>query len=420
VSLALKTYGLATRLLEPLAPRILRRRAGGGKEDPFRIDERLGFATRGRPGGPLVWVHGASVGETLSALPLIEQIGRERPGITVLVTSGTTTSAEILAARLPPFALHQYVPVDGPAAARRFLDHWRPDLLILLEGELWPNLLRQARAQGCRLALVSARFTEASARGWRRVRSAARQIFSAFDLILPQDDASARRLAELGIQSQGRANLKLSGPALSYDATALKALEAAAGSRPVVVSASTHPGEEQITDRAVSTLTDRPLHLIAPRHPARADRIEAELIMAGRSVARRSRDEPIMPDTDVYLADTLGELGLFFELADAVLLGGGWAEGVGGHNPLEPARQGRAVISGPHVSNWASVFSALLAADAVRQVEATGLDSALGNLMADPGARTALAGRALAFARQQQGVIEETWTMLSPLMPSCR
>ena len=310
--------------------------------------------------------------------------------------------------------------MDAPAAARRFLDHWRPDLLILLEGELWPNLLRQARAQGCRLALVSARFTEASARGWRRVRSAARQIFSAFDLILPQDDASARRLAELGVQSQGRANLKLSGPALSYDATALKTLKAATGNRPVVVSASTHPGEEQITDRAVSTLTDRPLHLIAPRHPARADRIEAELIMAGRSVARRSRAEPIMPDTDVYLADTLGELGLFFELADAVLLGGGWAEGVGGHNPLEPARQGRAVISGPHVSNWASVFTALLAADAVRQVEATGLDSALGNLMADPGARTALADRALAFARQQQGVIEETWTMLSPLMPSCR
>jgi len=419
VSPALKAYGLAMRLLEPLAPQILRRRAARGREDLSRIEERLGRASLERPGGPLIWVHGASVGETLSALPLIEQIGRERPDVTVLVTSGTTTSAELLARRLPPFALHQYVPVDGPAAAGRFLDHWRPDLLILLEGELWPNLLRQARARNCRLALVSARFTEASARGWRRARGAARELLAGFDLVLPQDDASADRLADLGARIAGRANLKLAGSALTWDPAALAVLRAEIGRRPVIVSASTHAPEEQIADAAVAAQAGRPLHLIAPRHPDRGDQIEAGLILAGRSVARRSRGEVIRPQTDVYLADTLGELGLFFELADLVLLGGGWAAGVGGHNPLEPARQGRPVISGPEVSNWTGIFTAMVAADALRLAEPGDLAPAIAGLMDDPGSLQALEARARSFARGLPDVIQETWTLLSPLVPQC-
>ena len=419
MSLALKAYGLTMRLLEPLAPQILRRRAARGREDPSRVEERLGFSTLGRPGGPLVWIHGASVGETLSALPLIEQIGRERSGVTVLVTSGTTTSAEILARRLPAFALHQYVPVDGPAAVTRFLDHWRPDLLILLEGELWPNLLRQARARGCRLALVSARFTEASARGWQRARGAARELLSGFDLVLPQDDASAIRLSDLGARVGGRANLKLAGSALTWDAATLAALRAEIGQRPVIVSASTHSPEERITDAAVAALEGEPLHLIVPRHPDRADQIEAELILTGRTVARRSRRDPVTPQTDIYLADTLGEMGLFFELADLVLLGGGWADGVGGHNPLEPARQGRAVISGPLVSNWAGVFAAMARDDAIRLAGPDALAEMLAALMADPKAREALGRRALAFAETQRDVIAETWSLLSPQVPRC-
>lgn len=420
MSLGLKAYGLATRLLEPLAPRLLRRRAARGREDPARIDERLGHSSLSRPPGPLVWIHGASVGETLSALPLIERMGQARPGLTVLVTSGTTTSAEILAERLPPFALHQYVPVDGPRAVRRFLDHWQPDLLVLMEGELWPNILHQARARGCRLALVSARFTEASARGWRRAGAMARELLSAFDVVLAQDEASARRLEELGAHVSGRANLKLAGSALPYDSAERQRLGTQIGPRSVVVTASSHAPEEQIADQAVAAQIGHPLHLIAPRHPARADRIEAELILQGRSVVRRSRRDPISDDTDVYLADTLGELGLFFELADVVLLGGGWAEGVGGHNPLEPARQDRAVISGPLVSNWTDVFAAMTAEDAVTQVPAEDLIPALSQLLDAPEARAAMAERAGAFARRQQDVIGETWALLSPLVPSCR
>lgn len=417
MSLSLPLYRAATATLEPLAPLLLRRRARRGKEDPARIEERLGFPTLGRPMGPLVWIHGASVGETVSALPLIERMLAARADLTVLVTSGTRAAAEVLAGRLPERALHQYVPIDAPGAARRFLDHWRPDLLILLESELWPNLMLSARARGVRLALVSARFSEKTASGWRRVGGAARQVLGALDLVLPQDDGSAERLAALGARVQGRANLKLAGDPLSADPKTLADLQATIGGRPVVVSASTHPGEEVLADRAVADLTGQPLHMIAPRHPVRADAIAADLAASGRTVARRSRGEVPAANTDVYLADTLGELGLFFRLASVVVLGGGWAEGVGGHNPLEPARLGRAVVSGPSVGNWDGVFEALVQADAVRLADADQLAGVVGALLADREAAQALGARAQAFTERQDGALDALWDRLAPLVP---
>lgn len=418
MSPGLSLYRIGTGLLEPLAPMLLRRRAAQGKEDPARVEERLGFPTLGRPCGPLVWVHGASVGETLSAVPLVERIGRERPDVSVLVTSGTTTSAEILAQRLPAFALHQYVPVDGPGAADRFLDHWRPDLAILLESEIWPNLILGAHKRQARLALVSARFTEKAEAGWKRAPGAARRVFSAFDLVLPQDDASADRLTGLGARVSGRANLKLVGDVLAHDAGEFDRLSEAIGERAIVVSASTHPGEEIIADRAVAGLPGHPLHLIAPRHPRRADAIEAELSVLGRTLARRSRGEPLSPDVDVYLADTLGELGLFFRLGDVIVLGGGWAPGVGGHNPLEPARLARPVVSGPFVSNWAGVFEGMTEADAVRLADEGELAGVVSSLLADPAGAKALGERARQYARRQDGALDKLWTQLRPLMPA--
>lgn len=418
MTLGLSLYRLGARALEPLAPLLLQRRARQGKEDPARVEERLGFPTLGRPCGPLVWVHGASVGETLSAVPLVERIGRERPDVSVLVTSGTTASAEILAQRLPAFALHQYVPVDTPSAVDRFLDHWRPDLVILLESEIWPNMILGAEQRGARLALISARFTEAAQSGWKRAPGSARRVLSAFDLVLPQDDASADRLAALGARVIGRANLKLVGDPLTHDQGEFERLSGAAGDRAVVVSASTHPGEESVVDLAVADLPGRPLHLVAPRHPRRADAIEAELSLRGRSVARRSRGESLSPDVDVYLADTLGELGLFFRLGDVIVLGGGWAAGVGGHNPLEPARLGKAVVSGPHVANWAGVFEAMVEADAVRLADRGELAGVVASLLADPAGAWSLGERARAFARRQDGAMDQLWDQLAPLAPA--
>jgi 3-deoxy-D-manno-octulosonic-acid transferase len=201
---ALALYGAAMRALEPLAPALLRRRAASGKEDLTRLPERLGRPTLSRPPRPLIWLHGASVGESLSLLPLIERLRSERPGATLLVTSVTVTSAELLARRLPPGVLHQYAPLDLPDAAERFLQHWRPDLVIFVESELWPGLLLRARAKGARLALLSARLSASSARGWSRAPSSAREVLTAFDLILTQDDDTAARLARLGARDHGR------------------------------------------------------------------------------------------------------------------------------------------------------------------------------------------------------------------------
>lgn len=418
MSLGLGAYRVATRLLEPLAPMILRRRAGQGKEDAARMDERLGHASAARPPGPLIWLHGASVGETLSALPLAERIRRERPHAAVLITSGTVASARILADRLPLGVIHQYAPIDAPEAAARFLDHWRPDLLVLLESELWPNLILGASERGCRLALISARITEGTQKGWERAPGAARAVLSALDRVLPQDDLSAERLQALGARVDGRVNLKLAGEALGCDRGEFERLSAAIGDRPCVVSASTHPGEEAIADAAVAGLADRPLHIIVPRHPVRADAIEAGLALSGRAVARRSRGEALAPDLDVYLADTLGELGLFFRLADVVVLGGGWAEGVGGHNPLEPARLGKAIVSGPAVANWESVFAEMAAAQAVLLTPPEELRVVLAGLLADPDGASTLGERGRAYARAQEGQVDTAWDHLKPLMPA--
>ena len=162
----LAAWRLATRLVAPLAPLILRQRAVRGKEDRARIRERLGHAAFPRPQGRLVWVHGASVGESLSVLPLIERLTAD--GFAVLATSGTVTSAAMLAKRLPPGAIHQYVPLDLPRAVARFLDHWRPEAGLFVESDLWPNLIGAAQARGVKLALVNARMSEASAQSWRR------------------------------------------------------------------------------------------------------------------------------------------------------------------------------------------------------------------------------------------------------------
>lgn len=211
MSPALFAYRLLTRMLEPLAPRLLDARVKQGKEDPVRVDERLGLTRMARPPGDLIWLHGVSVGETLSLLPVVERIRKARPELTVLVTSGTLTSATLLAQRLPAGVIHQFAPVDGPQAVATFLDHWKPTLGVFVESELWPNLIAAAKARGVKLALVSARITEKTAKGWGRFPGAIRQILSSYDRILPQDQASAGRLERLGARVDGLVNLKLSG-----------------------------------------------------------------------------------------------------------------------------------------------------------------------------------------------------------------
>jgi 3-deoxy-D-manno-octulosonic-acid transferase len=274
---SLTLYAALTGLAEPLAPALLRRRAKRGKEDAARLSERLGRASLPRPDGPLIWLHGVSVGESTSLLPLVEALrGR---GHNLLVTSGTRTSAELLARRLPEGVIHQYAPVDTPGAVRRFLAHWRPDTAIQVESELWPNLILGAKAHGTKLALVSARITQASADGWAKAPSAAKTLLQAFDLILPQDAETEARIQGLGARTGPRLNLKNVGSPLPCDDAELAKLHALIGQRKVILAASTHPGEEQIIARAASGLDA--MLIVAPRHPERGAGVATQLSEAG-------------------------------------------------------------------------------------------------------------------------------------------
>lgn len=411
MTLPLALYGAATRLLEPLAPRVLKARARAGKEDPARLGERLGRASRPRPPGPLVWLHGVSVGESVSLLPLVEALKARRPDLNLLVTSGTVTSAEILARRLPDGVIHQYAPVDAPGVVGRFLDHWRPGLAVLVESELWPNLVRAAQRRGVRLALLSARMTEASARGWGRVPGSARALLGAFDLTMPQDAATAGRLARLGAAVGDPLNLKRVGQALPADPDELERLRVLVGERKVVLAASTHPGEEALIAGALRDLGA--LLIVAPRHPDRGPALAAEL-----GASRRSAGERLTPKTRIHLADTLGELGLFFRLADVVVMGGSFVEGVGGHNPLEPARSAAAIVTGPHVFNAADLYGELVAEGAAVQVrDAADLARTVARLLDDPLEAARLGEAALAYAERQGAQLDRGLAALEPLLP---
>jgi 3-deoxy-D-manno-octulosonic-acid transferase len=423
VSPALIAYRLLTRLFEPLAPRLLDGRAKQGKEDPARVDERLGIAALTRPAGDLVWLHGVSVGETLSLLPVVERLRHKRPDLTVLVTSGTLTSATLLANRLPAGVLHQFAPIDTPGAVGAFLDHWRPAAAVFVESELWPNLILEARRRGAKLVLASARITEKTADGWRRFPGAAREILAAFDRILPQDETSAARLEDLGARIDGHVNLKLAGAAPPHDPGAFTRLSAAIGDRPVVVAASTLDGEEIALVRALDKLADRLCLILVPRHPERSAAIAGALTRDGYRFALRSDGREPDRDTDLYIADTLGEMGLFLRLADVVVMGGSFSAAlekppVGGHNPLEPARLGKPAVTGPDMSNWAAVTDHLVEAGGLAVVEAPwDLPAVLAPLLADEGEAKRMGERGRRAAAEAGSGLDRLWDSLTPLLP---
>src|SRR5262245_10005513 len=359
---ALALYRGAWGLASALAPLVLRARAGRGKEDLDRIGERWGRASRERPDGLLVWVHGASVGESMAALPLVTAT-LEKPNRHVLVTTGTVTSARLMAERLPPRAFHQYAPLDSSASVRRFLDHWRPDVALFIESELWPNLILETRARSVRMVLINARMSKRSFRGWARARPLAKLLLSSFDECLAQDEETRSRLNALGARSiKISGSLKADAPPLPVNEKALEEFKTALASRPLFLAASTHPGEEAlILDVALKlrAACGNALTVLVPRHPARGPQIEAAALERSFATRRRASGGLPSPNTEIYVADTLGELGLFYRVATFAFLGGSLIAH-GGQNPLEPARLGTAVLTGPHTHNFEETFRILL------------------------------------------------------------
>jgi 3-deoxy-D-manno-octulosonic-acid transferase len=413
VTLSLALYRAATGLLEPIVPSLLAGRARKGKEDPARLAERLAKAPTTRPAGPLVWLHGASVGESLSILPLVERLRAERPEITVLVTSGTTTSAALLAKRLPAGAIHQYVPVDAPGAARRFIARWKPSLAVFVESELWPNLLLEAKAAGVRLALVSAKLSDRSFRSWGKRPGAARKLLGSFDLILAQDARAHERFEALGGKVAGEADLKFGAAPLPVDEATLEA-ERARFARPPLLIASTHPGEDAIALDAIAALPDRPPVVLAPRHVERGPSIVDLAKARGLSATLRSQSRET---ADILVADTLGEMGLWFRLAGTSVIAGSLVEGIGGHNPLEAARLDCPAISGPFVDNWTSAFAGLEAAGGVVMTTPEGLRDAIAADLADSAAAKARAAKARAFVDTRDAEARSGLSRILELVP---
>jgi 3-deoxy-D-manno-octulosonic-acid transferase len=422
--IAAVSYRLATWALGPVAPLVLARRAARGKEDPARLGERWGRSDLPRPAGRLIWLHAASVGESLSLLPIIERLLARLPAAEVLVTTGTVTSARLMAERLAsPHTRHQYLPLDHPAAIRRFLDHWRPDLALWVESELWPNLLLDTHRRGIPMALLNARISAGSFRGWQRAPGLIAALLGCFDLVLAQDEAQAGRLARLGARDAGTVgDLKAAAEALPAPAAELARLRMLIAGRPLWLAASTHDGEEALVADAHCRLRqDFPnlLTLLAPRHPARADAIAATLAARRIVVTRHSAGAVPGSDTEIHLIDTLGQLGLFYRMAPITLVAGslGVSGTVGGHNPLEAAQLGSAVIFGPDTANCAASSDALERAGAARRLsDHTSLYRVLDELLADPVAVARMAAAGRAVAETSRAVIDRVLDRLEPLL----
>jgi 3-deoxy-D-manno-octulosonic-acid transferase len=370
---ALFLYRLVTRLLAPLARLVLSDRARKGKEDYLRLNERLARNLPPRRPGPLVWLHGASVGESRVLLELGRRLIAQRPGVMLVFTSQTLTSARLMGKEIPESAIHAMAPIDTPMAARRFIQHWRPDLCVFADGEIWPNLIHEAGKAGARRALVNARMTDASAKGWTRARGMFRALTGRFDVILAADDDTAARLEGLlGRHVRVPGNLKSAqSPPDANPADLARMTTSFVNGRRCFVAASTHPGEEEMFLDATDRMTDAAL-IIVPRHPERGDEIAALLKARRLPFARRSKGDAPSPRDRVILADTMGEMGLWLRLATVVYLGGGNTPDVGGHNPLEPVRLRKPVLTGPSVFNFAAMMDGLIARGLVRTVKDAG------------------------------------------------
>ena len=394
--LSLALYRAASALATPLIPRYLARRAAQGKEQPSRLAERLGHPSAPRPTGTLIWFHAASMGETMSCLTLIALLA-QRPNTTILLTTGTLTSARLAASRAA--ALHQFVPLDTPAATARFLDHWRPDLAVFIESEIWPNLLTGLDRRAIPRVLLNARLSARSARRWARFPAAASTLFGGFAWIAAQSTEDAISLRSLGISNiETSGNLKFAAPPLPDHPAARSGLQSI--STHWLLAASTHEGEDAMILAAHRILLDQfpaLITIIAPRHP---DRAGAIMSLAGSlPIARRSRSESPQPG-GLYLADTLGELGLFYRLCPIAFIGGSLVP-IGGHNMIEAAQLGCAVLIGPHIENFTEIAGTLRTAGALIDVTADTLAPTLRDLLADPARRTAISFKAQTACAQQ-------------------
>ncbi len=416
----IRAYSGLTRVLAPVLPFWLKRRALKGKEDAARQGERFGRASLPRPQGQVFWMHGASVGEVTMLLPLIDKMLAEYPKAHVLVTSGTVTSANLMQKRLPSRAFHQYIPLDTPKAVNGFLDHWQPDMALWAESEIWPNLIMQTKARNIPMALINARMSKKSLAGWQKRPGMAKALFGAFGVILCADDMTAVGLSKItGRNLTPIGNLKDGGAPLPFDLKELLKLEQAFGARPIWCAASSHKGEEEIilaAHEAIRKTMPNAGLVLALRHPERA--VEIMPLLAQTPIAIRSRGDRPRKNTSVYLFDTIGEMGLAYRLSSIAFVCGSLKDGLMGHNPLEPAQLRMAVISGPHIKSFADIYAQMIEfGDAVRIIQPNMIAKTILGLWANDDALRKAGNQALAFAERRSGMLDKVWDKLTPVLP---
>ena len=413
----LKAMGALATFATPAIKLLLKFRLMRGKEDAYRIGERLGFPVLSRPAGAFVWCHAASVGEMMSALHLLKALRTQRPDVTIMLTTGTVSSARLAAQKLPEGVFHQFVPVDLPHAVTRFLDHWQPNLVLWMESELWPQLVTQIGDRGIPLVLLNGRISERSAKRWRRYPKLRRALFSAFTQLYAGSARDAERFAQLGATHvQWVGNLKYDAPALAAETSTLSGLSSLFGQRPVWCAASTHAGEEAIIAEAhqrIAAAVPDVLTIIAPRHPPRGQEIEKKIESMRLSIARRSLGIGPSATTAIFLADTMGELGNLFRLCEVVFMGGSLVP-QGGHNLIEPARLNCALITGPHMHNFTDIYTDFQNANAIETVhDVESLARAVVALLSDHNLRSERVAAASSVVSTESGA---TRTILKSLL----
>ncbi len=419
-SVIFRVYQGLGRLAAPLLVGLYKWRARQGKEDKNRKGERFGVASKPRPAGNLVWIHAASVGEANAILPLAKQVVEN--GSYVLLTTATLTSAQIVEASAPAGVIHQFVPYDTRGNIKRFLDHWAPCLAITVESEIWPATFHELEKRQIPLIIANGRMSEGSFGNWNRLPSFARSIFGTVDCVLAQSEEDAERFKKLGARTvRATGNIKFDGDIPECDPVELADFKDQLEGRPRWLAASTHPEEEAQIGRAHQTLKqtfENLLTIIVPRHPARAEEIRAKLESMGLVCILRSRGETITNATDIYIADTLGELGLFYRVAPVVFMGGSFAP-IGGHNLLEPAQIGCAILSGTHTHNFAWIYRHFAKEEGVILVN--GADELAVNvetLLCNPEQVEKCAAKANALVETGRGALAATQLELQQYLPA--
>jgi 3-deoxy-D-manno-octulosonic-acid transferase len=409
------SFYLLSILLLPFIKILTSYRLKKGLEEKDRIGERYGIASVERPRDPLIWIHAASVGETISLIPLIKSYKENYPNHNILLTTTTVTAASIIEQRLSDLCIHQYVPFDVGPWVRQFLKYWKPQLAVLVESELWPNIIIQIHKMKIPLVLLNARLSNRSYHRWLKFRFLARQLLSRFSLCLAQSPSMAKRLIHLGAPKvEVMANLKFAADPLPVSVDKLQKLSRLFKDRVIWVAASTHAGEEEIVIQTHHDLKKRfpnLLTILIPRHPNRCDKVKKLCEDSGLSVQSHSvLQNNSFFDFEIYLVDTIGELGLFFSLSSIVFIGGSFVS-VEGHNPIEPVLFKCTVLWGPRMSNFKDVC-AHLSDDCYAVQTQKELAEGVQNLFLNPEKAKALGAAAFETVKKQAEGVQETVHLL--------